>query len=242
MLVRFPMNRSTRASTQLPGGSLGEYPRRAALGDIPPGRPRRIPPETSSGGHLHVPCDRAGPRDADRHGRRLSLLSAPAAAGDFGDLPCGARGALCVLAYVLGGLHRNSAGGAGIIIVAVSAVVLPTLVLAANLGTMILPLLWGGGHGRGLLLLTYAMGWLFFLPTLWFVATFVRSLGLACGAGVPRAFLLSAVPLLVVALPNNAEDLLLLSTSRKSLPTSREPKSCRHFASTSNGRSMRSLS
>ena len=46
---------------------------------------------------------------------------------------------LCVLAYVLGGLHRNSAGGAGIIIVAVSAVVLPTLVLAANLGTMTCP-------------------------------------------------------------------------------------------------------
>ncbi len=118
-----------------------------------------------------------------------------------------ALSALCVLAYILGRLHRNSAGGVGIIIIAGSALILPMLVLMAHIPTMILHL-WSGAHGRGLLWLSYAIGWLFFLPMLWLVAAFVRSLSLAYGVGVPRALMLSLIPFLLMTLPNHPAELL----------------------------------
>ncbi len=120
-----------------------------------------------------------------------------------------ALAALCALAYLLG---RLSVGGAGVIIIVCSALILPTLALATEEPAMML-LLWGVGHGGGLLWLVALVAGVIYLPMLWFMATFIRSVRLACGVGVPRALMLSIVPLLVIALPNHAAELLSVSKS-----------------------------
>jgi hypothetical protein len=120
---------------------------------------------------------------------------------------------LGALAYVFGRLHRNSVGGAGIIVIVGSAMIAPTLAFAAHVPTMILVSM---GQGRGLLWLGYAIGWFFFiLPTLWLSAAFIRSLSVACGVGVPRALLLSLLPFLLATLPDHIPDLLESSESEE---------------------------
>ncbi|MGH6962412.1 MAG: C13 family peptidase [Dongiaceae bacterium] len=123
--------------------------------------------------------------------------------------------ALCAFGYLLARLHRNSVGGAGVVIIVASAAILPTLAFATDRPVMML-LLWGVGYGHGSLWLGHAVAWLIYLPMMWFIATFIRSVSIACGVGVPRAFMLSIVPFLVLALSNNAAELWSRSKSSAS--------------------------